>query len=729
MIILSSASINNGLGNINPSLPTPPTIDGYPQDWPTYTSSHPHVVVDGLVNDWYTEVYPISDYRVFRNVTTSNNPYDPYYVWDYGNGNKYLYYHGEFIWFDALDDQNGTTAAYTDITELRVTSNESHLLMLVRFRDLGILGGGITNPSVAIVIALDTDMNYRNGNRTLADGKTLTSPYAPWDYEVLIDLSNPDVSSGKPIYGDGVAVDVGGSPLDIYNASYYEVSTKNSVFVADSTTESVEIAIAWSDIGVANTWNVSNVRVYLGVFVSNGYGDPAYSPSSKTSFVDVLSDIDTDTELSDGELDYWLDIGFNNLPEPVYYGHRVLDAEGYIQAWSDVSNDMRTDYIPNEAFDLDLLSIELWRDDANGELYVLVHIRGLVAPEGNATPMVALVFDTTPANETDGYDSWIYAPTGIGDTDTELGGVTRRNSTWNYIVWLNPRTGTITILNGTRQIVLTGQLAYSHHFIEAAIPLSFLPNLPVSYRLEVQTYALVNPGSPLASQPGFTANKLIDLTGSNAYDTLAYYPTWGMGVDQTYTIDGEFYDTDNDVTNDLSTGTGDHWIDSYTLIKYATRIVNITLHHISYDNDSYIEIGEPAWITARVQYYNGTGWAPLYGVRVRFYLYGSLIYLGSNTTNRSGYVYLWLGDIASNPDILSGRYRVYAVYDPPLTYSTTSGEYSFSSAENYSTSVYIIIKRPFISSLPEPPYTSILLAATLLTLIILLRRRYSGSRY
>lgn len=108
------------------------------------------------------------------------DPVDPVYVWDYGNGNKYLYYCGKFIWFDALNDQrsNFSSRLDADITEVRVSSNLIHLLVLVRLQDLGELGGGSTNPSIGIVIALDTDMNYTNGARQLVDGKTNTSKYA-----------------------------------------------------------------------------------------------------------------------------------------------------------------------------------------------------------------------------------------------------------------------------------------------------------------------------------------------------------------------------------------------------------------------------------------------------------------------------------------------------------------------------------------------------------------------
>ncbi len=706
-----------------------PIIDGYPLDWPYHYKLHPSISIDGLLDDWYTEYYPLEKYRIYRNVSTSTDPYNPLYVWDYGNGNKYLYYQGEFIWFDAIGDQRTgyTDREDADITELRVTSNETHLLILLRFSDLGVLGGGVSDPSIAIVIALDVDMNYLNGATLLADGKTSTPNYAPWDYEVLIDLSNPEVSNDKKIYGDGVPVSSGGSPLDIYNATYSDVSTNKSVFIANSAWDDVEIAIAWSDLGVVNQWNISNVRFFVATYISDGYGNSVYDlPSS--DFIDVASNTTTDNEVSDGILNYWIDIGFNRVPEPVCYQHMVLDDKGYIQAWSDLTNDERTDYIPNEAFDVDILEVEVWKDIVNNQLYILIHLKGIVIPSGNITPMIALVFDTTPQNESDGTDSWIYAPSGYGYTETQLGGKTQRNATWSFIIWLIPANNKTIIINGTQQVLLPGNqyIAYTHHFIEAAIPLSSIGSLPLTYRLEVLSYAYVNPGSPLSSQ--FRPREILDLPGTNTYDLVSYQPTWGNSVSQTYSIGGEFYDTDADVTNDYTTGNGDHWIDSYEMIKYAVRIINVTLHHVSYDNDSYIEIGEPAWVTAMLEYYNGTSWVPLVGRSVKFYLIGSVVYLGTNTTNSSGVAILYLGDIARNPNVVTGTYYVLATYDPPLTYSA-GGDYAYSVATNYSVISYNIAKRPFIPSLNEPIYTSTILLISVILVILLLKKRYSHNHY
>ncbi len=694
------------------------TLDGDPTDWPTLTPSHPRIKIDGVPNDWYTDEYPIEDYRITRTVSTDMDPSNPVYVWDYGNGNKYLYYRGEFIWFDALNDQRSgyTTRLDADITEVRISSNSTHLLILVRLHDLGVLGGGSTNPSIGLVIALDTDMNYHNGATQLIDGDTSTPNYAPWDYQVFIDLSNPNVRSGQPVYGDGVPVSSGGGPLDIYDPGMTDVSTSNSVFVASTGHDDVEIALAWSDVGVANPWNVSNVRFYVATMITDGQGNPVDElPGS--DFIDVMSSTDTDTEVGDGVLDTWMDVGFNRVPEPVYYDHQVLDADGSIQYWCDLSNDTRKDYIPAEAFDTDIISFTIYNESSM--LYMLIHMKGLIYPDGDITPLIAIVFDATPMNETDGVDTVIEAPTQYGDTDTLLGGRTIRNATWSFIIWVDPANNLTSIVTGTGTIQLSGPqyIAYTHHFIEIAVPQTNLSNvLRLPFRTEIISYALVNLGSSLINPPQVRANEILNITGANAYDTLSPYMTYGSDVSVSgYAINGEFYGETDDV-----------WIDTITLIKYPVRIVNLTIIHYDFDNDSVIEIGEREYAVGRLEYWNGSGWIPLSGKTIFFYLVGSLIPLGSNTTNSTGYALLDLDDLARSGDVTDGVYWLGGRYNPPKAYlpGLAGYDYVYSASSNISVQNYTIATRPFISTLPEYGYIPLLLLAAI-TAIVLLGRRCS----
>ncbi len=724
LIISSLIPAGSTLNSINnyTTLSTPvgvaPTLDGIPSDWPTPPSLHPHVVLDGDPSDWYTEKYPIPDDQVTRdNAATRLDPYNPLYVWDYGNGNKYTYYRGEFIWFDAIGDQRtGFVNRYdADITEIRVTSNATHLLVLVRLRDLGAIGEG-PNSSIAITLALDTDLNYHNGNTLLLDGKTHTPSYAPWDYQVLVDLANQEVRNKKLIRGDGIPVSAGGSPLDIYNSSMSEVSTTRDAFIADSANNCVEIALYWGDIGVEEPWNVSNVRLFAGVYLSDGLGSPTTNlPHSE--YIDVLSNTDTDDEVSDGVLNAWVDIGFNRLPEPVYFSHWILDDKGYEQHWSDLTNDTRTDYIPSEAFDTDILSITTWMNSSN--LDVLIHIKGNVKPEGNVSPLIVLVIDQTISNESDGVGPLIEAPPGYGSTDTYLGGINQRGANYTLLVWIDTYGDRVIVMapgNRTYQYIGGNYIAYSYHYIEASIPLSSIGPLNPPFRIEGASYAVALPGAAIINPPTIVEGRIIDLTGANAYDTIAPYLTYGSGIAYGFAVNGEFY------------GEEDEYIDTHILDKIATRLINVAINYVSYDNDSYIEIGEPARADAILQYWNGTAWAPLPNRSVAFYLLGSLVPLGSAETDANGTADLDLDDIARNPNVPSGTYRLKAVYRAPIEYveGYSVEDYIYSSAENTSNTTYTILNRPFIQSLPEPSMAPLLLVAAV-TVFILLGRRCCGS--
>lgn len=744
-IISSTLSYNTGYNYLlrNISILSysvlPPTIDGIPTDWPSLLKLHPPITVDGDISDWYTEYFPEPSKRLTRDTTT--NISRNIYVWNEGNG-SYLYFFGEFIWFDNINDTR-TELPYTpwvDLTEIRVSGDENYLYILVRVADL-ISVGNINEPSLLLSIPIDIDMNYMNGNHTTIDPDTNVSIYAPWDYQIVIDLTNPNVEANKKIYGDGIPVWDNGSPLDILNASYSDVSSNNSYFVVNLATDSIEIAIAWSDIHVINPWNISNVRLYTITFLGNGYGKPVTNlPGSEA--LDVLSKDDTDTEISDNTVDYWVDIGFTTACEPTYYYHHVLDEKGFIQAYSDLSNDMRTDYIVNEAFDTDILSTSLWIDRENGWLYILVHIKGLVKPYGNISPAIAILIDVTPKNLSDGVNSWIEIPPNLTaiptSTDTELGvpsnwSIPYRSLNWTHEIWVVSKN-----IGGYEQYwvyVYNGSLTYksnitvkaSEHFIEALVPLDSIdPDLGFNpFRFEVVSFAYVLSTSLLI---GIPREVLLDIHGSNIYDVIAPYTTYSIeGINvidgKPYAINGEVYDSDDDPSNDLSLQNGDHWIDTFNTRKYVVRIINVTLYYKSFDKDSYIEIGEPAWINATLQYYNGSDWTPLEGKTVDFYLVStdnsSIIYLGENVSDVNGTVWLDINDIASRVE--SGEYYVLIRYGP-------IGEdwLYYTSASNRSSTTYTILRQPFTTVLYEPPYIAIIIIASIL--IIFLVKHYFHNR-
>ena len=724
---------------VNASL-LPPNIDGDPTDWPTPTKLHPPISIDGLINDWYTEYNENPNNRITRDVST--NVTANIYVWNVGNG-SYLYYKGEFIWFDNINDTRTlpTYISAVDLTEIRVTGDANYLYIMVCVRDLTSVGN-VSEPSLLLSIPIDVDMNYENGNTTTIDPDTNVSKYAPWDYQIVVDLTNPNVEPNKKIYGDGVPVWDNGSPLDIFNSTYSDVSSNKSFFAVSLATDTVELAISWSDLGIDNPWNISNLRLYAISFLGNGYGKPITNlPGSEA--LDVLSKDDTDTEVSDGVINYWVDIGFTTASEPTYYYHYVLDDKGFIQGYSDLSGDMRTDYVVNEAFDLDIISTTLWTDPENGWLYILVHVKGLVKPLGNVSPAIVILIDNTPKNLSDGVNSWVEVPSDLtlvsSDPETELGiplnwSLPYRSLNWTHEIWLVSKSVGgleqywVYVYNGTTLYKSNVTIKASEHFLEALVPLDLIdPELGAKpFRFEVACFAYVLETSLLIGVPRDT---LLDIYGSNMYDVIAPYTTYspeGVTVvdGKPYAINGELYDADDNVTNDLTILNGDHWIDTFNTKRYAVKIFNITLYYKSFDKDNYIEVGEPAWVNATITYYNGTIWNPLPDKTVEFYLVsvdGSItIFLGKNTSDVNGTVWLNLGDIAGR--VYSNDYYVVVKY-------TASGEdyYYYISVSNKSLTTYTILNQPFTTVLDEPPYIAIVVVVVFI--IALLARYYSRNHY
>ncbi|MEM0380139.1 MAG: hypothetical protein QXP71_02295 [Desulfurococcaceae archaeon] len=717
-----------------------PAIDGDFTEWLQFSDKiklHPIVKTDGLINDWYTEYYVFKDDRITRDKLSliSNK-----IMVVNESENYYLYYKGEFIWFDKINDVRSGFENYpsVDIVEFRVTGDSTYLHILIRVRDLGIVGDP-ENPSLLLSIPIDIDMNPSNGNFTTIDPYTRVSSYAYWDYQIVIDLTNPSVKPNQPVYGDGKNMRDGGSPLDILNPEYIDVSTNKSLFVCNPATDSIEISIAWSDINVTKPWEISNIRFYVMTFLGNGYGVPITNLSG-SQVLDVLSNQSTDDEVYDQVIDYWIDIGFTIACEPIYYNHYILDDKGYIQAFTDLSSDYRNDYIPNEAFDTDLLTAIIWIDTENNALYLFIHIKGFVKPLNNVSPSIAIVTDITPSDLNDGVDSWIHIPPGSVQlppgknytnlTETELGipktlNTTSRSAYWTNIIWIFSKIENgvekylIYSYNGTIQYVSNVTIKASDHFIEATLPLDKVnPALAYSvFRLEILVFAYVLETSLM---PNIPINTILDPPGSNVYDVLSPFATWSpVGIeivyDKPYAILGEIYDIDNNPFNDLEQNNGDHWIDSFHTRKYSVRIINLELSHISFDNDTLIEIGEPAWINATIEYYNGFNWKPLVNRSVSFYLLNNityeLIYVGSNYSDVNGSIYLFLDNIASR--VKSGYYYLIAVFEP-----VNNDELIYPRVVNKTNTVYAIINQPFVTVMNEPYYMPFILLIITILLII-----------
>ncbi len=653
-------------------------IDGDPSEWPDLPKLHKPVSIDGDPSEWSLGILATMD------------------------NNTYTVSNGEFIWKDMVGDER--TDFYNpdpgvDIISFHVTSNKSHLMILVRFRDLGDLG---VDGSPAILIALDTDMNYTNGERWLAlYSDTNTSQYGLWDYQIVVDLARSDVVSGIPIRGGPSGSDA----LIIYDSSWNDVSSSSSVFVADNSTDCVEIAIAWGDVGVSNPSIVSNVRFTVAIVHSNGHGDSwDLGGGSVSDVLDCITSYGTNTwddvqdQVIDGDGDPatdsgfgragkgFIDIGFNSYPEPATpYVHYDLNS-GYVVV-VDGFNDHRDDKIRIgygivEDWDVDIIEWRMLINTTTNTVYFLIHLHGRADIAGNITPAIAIVLDYTPLDPGDGCSEWVYSPSGWGDTDTNMS-LNGTPAKWQYIIWFEPERS---VGAGNKVFVLrwtggtgytestTGSIAYTTHYIEFQVPadsIGGLNNLSRPFRAAMLTYGY-----------DLDTDSLIDIDAANTYDVAP----------------GGFKDLVP------TPGNPDYTIDTVYIRKLTTRIIDI-----GSDSSNYT-IGEPIKVWARLEYYNlsTSTWEPLKNSIIDFYLIGSTYYLGSNTTNTTGYATLKTKiPYTTTP----GNYTLTTVYNETQLYLGSTG--------NKTTKITITHAT---APLPEPAATTVLAITTILITIWKKRR-------
>lgn len=224
-----------------------------------------------------------------------------------------------FLKLFVVEPKYATMDTLVDITWVQITSDNTYLYMLIRFNDLYYVGH---NGAPGIMITIDTNTSDTSGGTYFgynSETQVASNGSANWQRQILIDLANSAVQDGQPVYGDGVEVWNGGSPLDVVDTSWNDVSSSSSLFVANTSNDVVEIGVTWSDLGISDPANIT-LRIEVAVVRVTPEGD-AWDPDGGSSS-DVLDCVTTTgpntwDEVSDGYVDYYLEVPFNSVPEPI----------------------------------------------------------------------------------------------------------------------------------------------------------------------------------------------------------------------------------------------------------------------------------------------------------------------------------------------------------------------------------------------------------------------------
>ncbi|ASJ01653.1 DOMON domain-containing protein [Thermococcus gorgonarius] len=242
--------------------------------------------------------------------------------------NTWQLYGDEWVWKDATGDErtdfnNFNPDPRVDITEFHITADDTYIYFLIKFNDLDVVG---QDGAPGIMITIDTDQKSGSGETWFgytSDTQVAQDGNANWEYQLLIDLANNQVTDGGVVHGDGIPVWNGGSPLDLVDTSWNDISSwddtssSGDMFVASTANDVVEVRIKKSELG-----NPSTIRVELGVVRAHPTGNDradngvAWNINGAPDVLDAMTTTGPNTwdEVQDGYVDYYADVDISQVP-------------------------------------------------------------------------------------------------------------------------------------------------------------------------------------------------------------------------------------------------------------------------------------------------------------------------------------------------------------------------------------------------------------------------------
>ncbi len=220
--------------------------------------------------------------------------------------------HGEYAWSDATGDERTDFASpdpQGDISGLRITSDGTHLYVLVRYGT--VLSTMYGNGAPMVQIAVDIDRVDGSGSTAfegLADTDVASS--AAWEYLVKTRLGSSSAGSVSPpaVYATSGGADV--------------ASGASEAIATSSGATYLEVAIPWANLGLSaapseplrftvaafratatdDTWDIGGAGVSNALDAVTNYGAPGSAHN-------------TYDEVTDGVVDYHFDVWFDLDPD------------------------------------------------------------------------------------------------------------------------------------------------------------------------------------------------------------------------------------------------------------------------------------------------------------------------------------------------------------------------------------------------------------------------------
>jgi uncharacterized repeat protein (TIGR01451 family) len=206
---------------------------------------------------------------------------------------------GEFVWSDAKRDQRiastaGATGVITreaDLVRFNITADTSNLYFMAKLERYS---GLSNNPPVELMITIDSD--HSAGQTALPDGvATNVISDAAWEYAVQTQFTSAGGSNNAPRLYDHSA-----SPSTCVGCAAQLVSA--AVYRGSF----VEIKVPWDQLG-GQPLSTNTLRFT----VSTYYADHRAPADNASKAIDILTTKSTLGELSDGTIDYYVELHFN----------------------------------------------------------------------------------------------------------------------------------------------------------------------------------------------------------------------------------------------------------------------------------------------------------------------------------------------------------------------------------------------------------------------------------
>ncbi|QOR94513.1 hypothetical protein IMZ38_00745 [Thermosphaera chiliense] len=232
----------------------------------------------------------------------------------------------QWIWCDPLGDERtdfsqGSPDKRVDLIQFRVTGDENYLygLIIVNNMDFNYIG---EDGGTIVAIAINRNGETIGEEWFSGDSDTKVSSDARWQYQIVVNLADSRYrGQGRTFVSDVLRENWGGI-FYIVNSSWSFKTDEDSLAATNVSNNAIEFKVRWDTIGGVPSDGSFFLRVSLitgrgwSNFDNNGGGFWDIGGTSTSDALDAITNVTGNTweEVSDGDVDYYIDLYFATTP-------------------------------------------------------------------------------------------------------------------------------------------------------------------------------------------------------------------------------------------------------------------------------------------------------------------------------------------------------------------------------------------------------------------------------